>query len=150
MIVRGKNFREVPLNIVGSSIFGRYPKISIEKTYNMFMSDSLMVPYAGYNIAITSDNFANSIEGRAIFTSTKLDRLVVVEGNSVYLVNIEYSQEFQDVTFFQVSKIGTLQTQTGVVYIAENHKPQIGISDGTAFYIYDEAWPQIRLLLQFR
>ena len=137
MITRGQNFKEVPLNVVGSSIFGRYPKISIEKTYNMFMSDNFMVPYAGYSIAVPSAQFGNSLEGRAIFTSTKFGKLVVVEGNSVYLVEIEYSQEFQKVTFFQVFKIGTLQTETGVVYIAENNKPQIGISDGTAFYIYD-------------
>jgi hypothetical protein len=134
---RGQNFKEVPLNIVGSSIFGRYPKISIEKTYNMFMSDNFMVPYAGYNIGITADNFLNAIEGRAIFTSTKLDQLVVVEGSSVFLVNIIYSQAQERVEFFQVFRIGILQTQTGVVYIAENNKPQIGISDGTAFYVYD-------------
>ena len=137
MITRGQNFSQVPLNIVGSSIFGRYPKISIEKTYNMFMSDNFMVPYAGYSIGVPSSNFSNALEGRAIFTSTKFNQLVVVEGNGVYLVNIQYSQEFQKVTFFQVFKIGTLQTETGVVYIAENNKPQIGISDGTAFYIYD-------------
>lgn len=137
MIARGKNFRQFPMNIVGSSIFGRYPKISIEKTYNMFMSDKFMVPYSGYSIGITASNFINAIEGRAIFTSTKFGELVVVEGNSVFLVNIQYSQVEEKVTFFQVFKIGTLQTQTGVVYIAENNKPQIGISDGTAFYIYD-------------
>ena len=137
MVARGQNFKELPVNIVGSSIFGRYPKISIEKTYNMFMSDNFMVPYSGYAIGITASNFINSIEGRAIFTSTKFDDLVVVEGNSVFLVNITYSQAEEKVVFFQVFKIGTLQTQTGVVYIAENNKPQIGISDGTAFYIYD-------------
>ena len=137
MVARGQNFKELPVNIVGSSIFGRYPKISIEKTYNMFMSDNFMVPYSGYAIGITAANFINSIEGRAIFTSTKFDDLVVVEGNSVFLVNITYSQAQEKVTFFQVFKIGTLQTQTGVVYIAENNKPQIGISDGSAFYVYD-------------
>ncbi len=137
MVARGQNFKEVPINIVGSSIFGRYPKISIEKTYNMFISDGFMVPYSGYAIGINATNFINSIEGRAIFTSTKFGELVVVEGASVFLVNIVYSQEQQEVTFFQVFKIGTLQTQTGVVYIAENNKPQIGLSDGTAFYIYD-------------
>ena len=137
MVARGQNFKELPVNIVGSSIFGRYPKISIEKTYNMFMSDNFMVPYSGYSIGITASNFINSIEGRAIFTSTKFGELVVVEGSSVFLVNIEYSQSQEKVTFFQVFKIGTLQTQTGVVYIAENNKPQIGISDGTAFYVYD-------------
>jgi hypothetical protein len=137
MISRGENFTQYPVNIVGSSIFGRYPKISIEKTYNMFMSDNFMVPYSGYNIAIPANQFANAIEGRAIFTSTKFNRIVVVEGTGVYLVNIQYNQQMEMVTFFQVFKIGTLQTETGVVYIAENNKPQIGISDGTDFYIYD-------------
>ena len=137
MVARGQNFKELPVNVVGSSIFGRYPKISIEKTYNMFMSDNFMVPYSGYAIGITAENFINAIEGRAIFTSTKFDDLVVVEGSSVFLVNITYSQVQEKVVFFQVIKIGTLQTQTGVVYIAENNKPQIGISDGTAFYVYD-------------
>lgn len=137
MVARGQNFRQFPVNIVGSSIFGRYPKISIEKTYNMFMSDQFMVPYSGYAIGITANNFVNAIEGRAIFTSTKFNELVVVEGDSVFLVTIEYSQSEEKVTFFQVFKIGNLQTKTGVVYIAENNKPQIGISDGTAFYIYD-------------
>ena len=137
MITRGNNFREFPLNIVGSSTFGRYPKISVEKTYNMFMSDEFMVPYAGYAIGVPSSQFAGESQGRAIFTSTKFNALVVVMGNSVYLVNITYSQALQKVTFYQVFRIGTLQTQTGVVYIAENNKPQIGISDGTAFYIYD-------------
>lgn len=137
MVARGQNFRQFAVNIVGSSIFGRYPKISIEKTYNMFMSDKFMVPYSGYAIGITASNFINAIEGRAIFTSTKFNELVVVEGDSVFLVNIQYSQAQEKVTFFQVFKIGTLQTQTGVVYIAENNKPQLGISDGTAFYVYD-------------
>ena len=128
MVARGQNFRQFPVNIVGSSTFGRYPKISIEKTYNMFMSDKFMVPYSGYAIGITAANFISSLEGRAIFTSTKFNDLVVVEGSSVFLVNITYSQSQGKVTFFQVIKIGTLQTQTGVVYIAENNKPQIGFS----------------------
>lgn len=137
MITRGSNFREFPLNIVGSSTFGRYPKISVEKSYNMFMSDSFMVPYSGYAIGVPSSDLGNAREGRAIFTSTKFNAIVAVLDDSVYLVNINFSQELREVTFFQVFKIGTLQTETGVVYIAENNKPQIGISDGTAFYLYD-------------
>lgn len=137
MINRGKNFRQFPLNIVGSSVFGRYPKIDIEKTYNMFISDDFMVPYAGYQIAIPSSDFLNGATGRGVFTSTKFGKLVVVIGSSVYLATIQYSQEFQKVTFSQVIFIGNLQTSTGVVYIAENNKPQIGISDETAFYVYD-------------
>jgi len=139
MITRGQNFKEFPLNIVGSSTFGRYPKISVEKTYNMFMSDEFMVPYAGYIIAIPSSQFGNAKEGRAIFTSTKFNAIVIVVGANVYLVNITFNQALEKVTFYSVAKIGSLQTQSGVVYIAENNKPQIGISDGTAFYIYDPA-----------
>ncbi len=137
MISRGQNFRQFPINIVGSSIFGRYPKISIEKTYNMFMSDNFMVPYSGYQIAIGSANFFNAKEGRGVFTSTKFNKLVIVSGANVFFATIQYSQEFEKVIFSQVIQIGTLQTQTGVVYIAENNKPQLGISDGTAFYLYD-------------
>ena len=139
MITRGQNFKEFPLNVVGSSIFGRYPKISTEKTYNMFISDAFMVPYAGYAIGVPSASLRNAKEGRAIFASTKYNTIVAVIGQEVFLVDITYSQQEQRVIFYQVFKIGTLQTQTGVVYISENNKPQIGFSDGTAFYIYDES-----------
>lgn len=137
MITRGPNFQTVPLNIVGSSTFGRYPKISIEKTYNMFISDGALVPYSGYKVAIPASRFENSVEGRGVFSSTKFNRLVVVEGKNVYLVEIQYSQEYDEVVVYSILKIGALNSSTGVVYISENNKPQIGISDGSNFYIYD-------------
>lgn len=40
--------QQVPVNVVGSSTFGRYPKISLETTYNMFISDDWLVNYAGF------------------------------------------------------------------------------------------------------
>jgi len=137
MINRGPNFQQTPLNMVGSSTFGRYPKISIEKTYNMFQSDTALVPYSGYKIAVSSSRLLDANEGRGIFSSIKFGRLVVVQGSDVFLVNINYSQSLDEVTSSQVVKIGALQSQTGVVYISENNKPQIGISDGTNFYLYD-------------
>lgn len=138
MIGRGENFKQFGINVVGSSIFGRYPKISIEKTYNMFASDNFMVPYAGYQIAINANQFNTGTVGRAVYTSTKLNQLVVVIDNIVYLVKISYNSLL--LTFSsQVAQIGTLQTSTGVVYITENNKPQILISDGTSLYIYDQA-----------
>jgi len=137
VIYRGPNFQQTPLNMVGSSAFGRYPKISIEKTYNMFQSDTALVPYSGYKIAVSSSNLLDANEGRGIFSSIKFGRLVVVQDSDVFLVNINYSQSIDEVTSSQVVKIGSLQSQTGVVYIAENNKPQIGISDGTNFYLYD-------------
>lgn len=103
----------------------------------MFMSDNFMVPYAGYQIGVNASRLGNATEGRGIFTSTKFGQLVCVIGNSVYLVTINYDQQRQKVISSQETFIGTLQTSTGVVYIAENNKPQIGISDNTAFYIYD-------------
>ncbi len=140
MVTRSQNFKDpIPVNIAGSSTFGRYPKISIEKTYNMFISDNFLVPYAGYQIVLDQTKFGSGKEGRGIYASTKSGKLVVVVSEHVYLVTINYNLQYDKVIFSSVTQIGTLQTQTGPVYIAENNKPQIGISDGTAFYIYDTA-----------
>ena len=141
MIVRSQRSKSVPLNIVGSSTFGRYPKISIQKTYNMFESDSFMVPYAGYQIAIDFTKFGNGVRGRAIHASTKLGKLIVVIDDRVYLVNLFFDQNQQMTFDSSVVLLGTLQTSTGVVYIAENNKPQIAISDGQQIYIYDQNPP---------
>lgn len=137
MINRSEQFKSYPLNIVGSSIFGRYPTISIEKTYNMFMSDGWMVPYSGYQLAIAASVLGDGVQGRGLHTSTKLNRLIAVIDSNVYLINITFNQQQQKVTASQVVKIGELQTTKGVVYISENNKPQICISDGTSIYIYD-------------
>lgn len=133
MIARGSNFKSVPLNVVGSSVFGRYPKISIEKTFNMFISEQWLVPYPGYQTAISK----LGTEGRALHSSTKLDRMIAVIDATVYLVNIFFDQN--NLMTFDTSAIpiGTLETASGPVYIAENNKPQIAISDGVAIYIYD-------------
>ena len=133
MINRSPRFKSFPLNISGSSTFGRYPKISIQKTYNMFASDDWLVPYAGYQTAIA--NLGKN--ARAIHTSTKLNRLVVVVDSTVYLINIFFDQDLEMTFDTQIIPIGTLQTSVGIVYIAENNKPQIAISDGQANYVYD-------------
>lgn len=135
MIRRGQNYKQFPLNIVGSSVFGRYPKINIEKTFNMFISDDWLVPYAGYKASITN---LGKI-GRAIHTSTKLNRMIVVVDNKVYKINIFFDQNLERTFDTEVIQIGTLQTSSGVVYIAENNKPQVVISDGSAIYYYDPA-----------
>jgi hypothetical protein len=138
MITRQQNSEAKPLNIVGSSTFGRYPKISIEKTYNMFMSDSWMVPYSGYELAISSLALGNGTEGRALHTSIKLNRLIGVFNANVYLINISFDQRTRKVIASQAIKIGELQTTSGIVYISENNKPQVLLSDGTSLYIYDQ------------
>lgn len=146
MINRSEHFKEIPLNIVGSSTFGRYPIISIEKTINMFISDGWLVDYAGYKVALSSVLFNNAVEGRAIHTSTKFNRLVVVMDQFVYLVNIDFNQQQEKISTYQIIQIGTLETTTGVVYISENNKPQVAISDGLNIYIYDPtASPQFQI-----
>ena len=37
MYTKAPTSKQMPLNIVGSTTYGRYPKISTENTYNMFI-----------------------------------------------------------------------------------------------------------------
>lgn len=138
MIARGQNFKQIPLNICGSSTFGRYPKISAEKTINMFMSDNFMVPYSGYNVALEAAKyFSNGLEGRGIYTSTILNEMIVVIGSGVYSVTLKFNNINLNVYDVQVILLGNMTSSSGKVYIAENNKPQIAISDGINIYIYD-------------
>lgn len=138
MLVRGQNFKQQPLNIVGSSTFGRYPKISAEKTYNMFISDGWLVNYSGYQTAMSAATFFNQgKQGRGVHTSTKLGKMVVVIDSNVYLVNIFFDQNTMHTLDESAVLIGSLQTSTGDVFITENNKPQVVISDGVQIYFYD-------------
>src|SRR6185436_5769752 len=121
---RSPNFQNLPLQMVGSNKFGRYPKISIEQTYNMIISDGFLVPFAGYISLVTllEDNV-----GRAIYSSTILNKLIVVIANNVYV----YSQNGN------YTIVGQLATYTGDVFIAENTASQIAICDKQKIYIYD-------------
>lgn len=116
--------QNVPVNVVGSSIFGRYPKISLEKTYNMFISDEWMINYAGFQ-KVTEIFPAG--EGRALFHSVRGQFLIAVVSSSVYKLQANLSPQF----------IGTLDTTTGEVFIDENLSEQICIVDGQAAYIYN-------------
>ena len=134
---RGANFKQVPLNIVGSSIFGIYGKTSTERTYNMTVSDNFLVPYPGYKIGVNSSNFNNGSSGRGLYESVKLNTIIGVFDNNVYTISVDYDHAKQKVRNFNTAQIGTLQTSSGVVYIAENNKPQILLSDGQTLYVYD-------------
>ncbi len=103
----------------------------------MFLSDDFLVPYSGYEIAIEASKFLSGKVGRGAFTSAKFGAMVIVIDQNAFLVTVTYNQQTEKIQFSQVILIGSLQTSTGVVYIAENNKPQIAISDGTAIYIYD-------------
>ena len=134
---RSEQTKQIPINVAGSSTFGRYPKISIEKTINMFVSQDWLVPYAGYEVIIPSSELGNGNNGRGIFTSTKFNGLVAVFNNNVYLIEIYYNQITDKAFTERIIKIGQLETTEGVVYITENNKPQLLISDNENLYIYD-------------
>jgi hypothetical protein len=138
MISRSQTTKPFPIDIAGSSTFGRYPKISEQTTINMFISDNFLIPYSGYQSQKQGGLMASlGTVGRGIHTSTKLNRLVVVVDQNVYLINLFFDQALSKSRDAQVVKIGTLLTTTGVVYITENNKPQILISDGQFLYLYD-------------
>lgn len=135
---RGTNFKQLPLNIVGSSVFGIYSKQSTERTYNMTISDNWLVPYPGYKVGLPNTIFENEERGRGLYQSVRLDRMFAVFDKNVYRIELNYNHETREIQTHQVVKIGELDTDQGIVYFAENNKPQILISDNTKLYLYDE------------
>ena len=121
-----KSAQSIPVNVVGSSTFGRYNKISSEKTYNMFISDNWLLSFAGYE---RIQDIEESGEGRGIFRSIRADLAVVVINNGVYRLDANISPTF----------IGVIETSTGKVSMDENLANQICIVDGTNAYIYNHA-----------
>lgn len=117
------NAETLPLNIVGSSVFGRYPKISAEHTYNMFMTDGWLVNYAGYQL-IT--DFSGEPQGRGLFHSVRGGFMLAVVGSNVYRIGANLGPIL----------IGNLATSRNEVYIDENLNSQICIVDGFQAYIY--------------
>jgi hypothetical protein len=116
--------KSLPLDIVGSTKFGRYPKISIEQTYNMIISDGFMVPFAGHELVSL---IAPNGQGRGIYSSTRFEHMILVIDNGVYTVNTNLS----------VSKIATIDTFDGDVFIDENNAGQIAICDKSNIYIFN-------------
>lgn len=116
---------QIPLNIVGSSSFGDYPKISPEKTYNMFESDGFLVPFPGYHKVLELNPFA--IEGRGLYRSFRGDRIIAVVDSQVYDIDTNLSARL----------VGTINTLTGEVFMDENLQQQIAIVDGLNLWIYN-------------
>lgn len=120
------NSQDVPVNVVGSSTFGRYPKISDERTYNMFISDDWLINYAGFKKRI---QIFPEGQGRGLFNSVRGNLLISVISSAVYRHNGNLSPIF----------IGNLDTTSGEVFIDENLSNQICIVDGDNAYIYNYA-----------
>lgn len=120
----GVRYQELPLNIVGSTKFGRTPTMSSEETYNMIISDGWLVPFGGYkNVKSISPTGV----GRGIFASKNLNRMFAVIDNTAYKLDSTLS--------FTV--IGTLTTFTSDVFIDENNAGQIIFSDSENLYVYE-------------
>jgi hypothetical protein len=119
------NSDQVPINIVGASMFGDYPKISLEKTYNMFESDGFLVPFPAYHKVVEIAEDASV--GRGFFRSFRGDFLVAVVGRGLYRIDLNLA----------VQLVGTLNTSIGEVFMDENLSQQICIVDGTNMYIYN-------------
>lgn len=115
---------DVEVKIAGSSTFGIYPKISLEKSFNFFISESWLVNYAGFQKVVDIEPTA---KGRGLFNSIRGGFLIVVVGNFVFKLNNSLGYQ----------KIGTLNPGVSEVDIDENLQGQICIVDGNFAYIYN-------------
>lgn len=127
---------EVPVRIVGSSVFGRYPTISVERTYNMFITSSAdgeeewLVNFPGYSAVLRL--VEAGAEGRGVFRSVRGNFILAVAASTVFRIN-----QFEETAI----QLGSLATSTGEVYFDENLSSQICFVDGqtATIYNYDEA-----------
>ena len=123
----------IPLKMAGGNKFGRYPKISDEQTCNMIVSDGALVDYAAYENVLTQST--NSI-GRAIYSSSVGNIMVVVWGSQVYSID----------QYLTPHVIGNLETSSGDVYISENNNYEIAITDGVHLYVFNYKVPTTPIL----
>ncbi len=124
--------QEAPVRIVGSSVFGAYPTISVERTYNMYITSSgdgeeeWLANFPGYRGVLNL--IAAGAEGRGAFHSVRGNFLIAVAGADVFKINL-----FSEVP----TQLGTIGTTTGEIFIDENLSSQICFVDGQVAYIYN-------------
>lgn len=116
-----------PLDIVGSCTFGRNPKISPSQTFNMFISDGMLVDQSGYRKVL---NLPINGIGRGIFTSVRGGFILAILSNTVYRITGPSD-------LLSAQSIGTLNTFFGDVSIDENIANEIAICDGQSLWIYN-------------
>lgn len=124
--------QQIPLKVVGGNHFGRYPKISVEQTFNMLISDGALVEYAGYQNVL---QITQGTKGRSIHTSLIGGFMIAVIGAQVFKIEEDM---LGNLTAIFVPG-GNLATSTGEVYIAENNNSEIAITDGIHIYVYNYA-----------
>ena len=124
------NAKQIPVNVVGSSTFGRHPIISDERTYNLFISDVWLINFAGYHEQV--EILPIGEEGRGLYHSIRGDFMIAVIASNVYKINSSLGASF----------LYTLGSSSGEVFMDENLSSQICIVDGTStayIYNYDPA-----------
>ncbi len=145
-----QNSTPVPVNIVGSSSFGLYNKISAERTYNMYITtagiqgaddfEAWLVNFPGYrrvlNLLPYPDPYPTNPpklpsqvpvgSGRGLYHCIRGNFAIVVVNSVVYRISPTLGQ----------TTIGVLSTSNGEVFIADNLANQICIVDGVNAYIY--------------
>ena len=124
-----QEIQNIPLQIAGGTHFGRYPKISKEQTWNFIVSDSWLVPYAGYKNVLT---LSPTELGRGIYSSFVGGFMIAVVGSEVSKVSASPTTGL-----LSSAVVGILLTNIGDVYIAENNNTEICITDGVAVYVYN-------------
>lgn len=119
-----QDIQQAPLKIVGGTHFGRYDKISVEQTWNMIISDSALVPYAGYkNVKTLNPAFT----GRGLYASYRSNKMYAVIGTKFYQIS----------TSLTAIEYGTLATSSGDVYMSENNNGEIAITDNQFIYVFN-------------
>lgn len=116
---------DLPINIVGSTKFGIYPKISKEETWNMFVSDGWFLNFSGYKKVI---DIISEGRGRGLFASSKFNHMIAVINSGVYLINDSITAEL----------VENLDTFANDVYIDESSNGEIAICDLRNIYIYNQ------------
>jgi len=121
-----QEIQEIPIEIAGGTHYGRYPKISLEESWNFIVSDGWLVPYAGYKNVVP---LIPTQPGRGIYASYVADIMIAVIAQTVYSITPNLTPTI----------VGQLTTFTGDVYIAENNGGIIAITDGANVYTWNYA-----------
>lgn len=136
--------QDLPLKVAGSSVYGVYPKISSERTYNMYLSDGWLIPYPGYQKILDQTFFdfpaTPVVRFNALYkspnnfisntTGAEYERKYVIINNDIFFFAIDLSTG----GWYQV-KLTSPGNQlrnglSGIVSIAENSSGTIIISYG--------------------
>lgn len=124
--------QEVPIRLVGSSVYGRLPIISSEQTFNLFITTSgdgkeeWLISFAGYKFI--NEIIQGNVSGRGLFHSIRGNFMIAVIGGDVFRINTASGA---------VVDIGDIPFNTTEVFMDENLASQIAIVDGSKCYIYN-------------